>query len=122
MKVLIKIITFPIVLVVIILALLLRIILSLAGALICFMSESMGWVMKLLGSFMTLAAIVLSVFYIHGMVKGSLDFSTGILTMAIFWIVAFLLDSIWLVGFTIGEFLIDAGSSLTDMAIDLLTL
>ena len=67
-------------------------------------------------------AIGITIYAIDEIKTGAISLLTGICCMAFFWVVAFILDSIWIVGYVIGEFLINIGATLTDLALELLKL
>ena len=122
MRIFLRIITFPLRLAVLIIAFILRAILTSIGSLIALISGSAAGVCGLLAILSDVLAIGITIYAIDEIKTGAISLLTGICCMAFFWIVAFILDSIWIVGYVIGEFLINIGATLTDLALELLKL
>ena len=122
MRIFLRIITFPLRLAVLIIAFILRAILTSIGSLIALVSGSLAGVCGLLAILSDVLAIGITIYAIDEIKTGAIPLPTGICCMAIFWVVAFILDSIWIVGCVIGEFMMNIGTTLTDWAIELLKL
>lgn len=117
-----KIISFPLRLIILILAYILRGLLHLLGAIICFISEVAGGFLYIVGLLANIIAIFATVMYIKEMRSGDMSLFDGICLLAILWLLAFAINGVCFVGYCIGEFLKDLGETITDGAMDLMTL
>lgn len=117
-----KIISFPLRLIILILAYIMRGVLFLFGALICFISNVAGFFLRIVGVFANIIAVVATVMYIKEMRSGDISLFNGIGLLVILWLLAFVIDGVCFVGYSIGEFLKDSGETITDVAMNLMTL
>ncbi len=116
----IKIITFPIRLVLLISAYILRGALSLIGLIICYISELAGILLKIVGVLTDFLAIFMTYTAIKEIKAGELALKTGIFHIVGFWILTILFNTVSFAGYMVGQFLIDIGETITDFFKELL--
>lgn len=117
-----KIITFPLRLAFLIIAFILRAVISALGLLITFISEDLGAICSLIGKLSDIVAVVMTIFSICQIKSGEMSLAVGLCCIGAFAITTLAVNGIWLIGDSIGEFLIDFERGITDFAIGLLTL
>lgn len=120
MGTLLTIILFPLKLVVLILAYILRAVLFLTGYMISFISNVAGGILCVIGGIVSLAALVLTVQLIIRYKNGEIPFKTAAETIGLSWGSAAVLESVGAIGIAIGEFLMEIGETLTDNVKDFL--
>lgn len=92
------------------------------GAMICFVSEVAGVFLAILGLLINAVAVFGTILYIREINTGNVTLTQGIIFIVLLWVIAFIVDGIWLVGYSIGEFLQDLGENITDAALALMSL
>lgn len=115
-----KIITFPIRLLILLAGFVIMAILNLTGGLICYISEVAGGLLKLVGVLTDFIAVFMTITSIKEIKSGDLAFQTGVFQIAGFWILTILFNTVWFGGYMIGEFIKDLGTAIRDKALELL--
>lgn len=117
-----RIISFPLRLIILIAAFILRAVLYILGTFICFVSEVAGVFLAIFGVLLNGIAVFGTILYIKEIKAGNVALTQGILYIALLWVIAFIVDGIWLLGYSIGEFLQDLGGNITDVALELMSI
>lgn len=115
-----KIITFPLKIIIILAAYILRAALALTGTIICHISEIAGGLFKILGILTDIIAVMMTVFAIKQINAGEIETKTAVIQIVGFWILTMLFNSVGFAGYTLGTILIELGENITDKVKDLL--
>lgn len=120
MAMFLKIITFPIRLIILIAALIIRGILHIVGSIICLMFATVCGILSIIGHIVNLGVLAATILIIIDIREGSQSLGEGIKLIALFWVIALMLDSVCFIGDEVGEFLKEIGEKINDWALDLL--
>lgn len=111
-----KIITFPVRLVLFVAAYILRAALELVGIIICWISEIANIPMKFIGGLTNLLAIFMTVMTIKEIKSGELAIKNGVFYIAGYWVLTIVIGSVCFAGYMIGEFIKEIGRKITEGA------